>query len=266
MNAVAMQSFGFGDQLVRVHDRDGAAWFVGKDVCAALEIGNSRDALGRLEDDERDDVGITDAIGRLQRTTVISESGVYALVFTSRKEAAKRFRRWVTQEVLPAIRTTGRYQIEQSCDPSPLAGEPELEAPDDFDRIRVKLALVREVRQVFGMRAARKAWAASGLAREVTDDWQEISDVAAGAVAVVAQLHRSVASWMDERIEICAGAKILSMDLYNDYLDWCKAQEICLNDIVTVDQFGKALSNSGIVSCRGRNGRMARRGIALRPR
>ncbi len=46
MNAVAMQSFGFGDQLVRVHDRDGSAWFVGKDVCQALELANSSHALG----------------------------------------------------------------------------------------------------------------------------------------------------------------------------------------------------------------------------
>ena len=57
----------------------------------------------RLDDDEKDGVGITDAIGREQQTTVVNESGVYSLILTSRKPAAKAFKKWVTGEVLPSI-------------------------------------------------------------------------------------------------------------------------------------------------------------------
>lgn len=107
----AIIPFDFEEQAVRVVMRDDAPWFVAADVCRVLEIGNPRDALSRLEDDEKDGVGITDTIGRNQITNVINESGLYALILTSRKPAAKRFRKWVTAEVLPALRTQGRYEL-----------------------------------------------------------------------------------------------------------------------------------------------------------
>lgn len=93
----------------RVVDRDGEPWFVLNEVCAKLEIANPRDAASRLDDDEKDAVGIADAIGRTQKTTIISESGLYSLILTSRRPEAKRFKKWVTSEVLPTIRKTGRY-------------------------------------------------------------------------------------------------------------------------------------------------------------
>lgn len=103
--------FDFEEQAVRVVMRDDAPWWVAADVCRVLEISNPRDALSRLDDDERGAVGITDAIGREQMTNVINESGFYKLVLTSRKSAAKRFTKWVTAEVLPALRSTGRYAL-----------------------------------------------------------------------------------------------------------------------------------------------------------
>lgn len=109
--SAAIIPFDFEEQAVRVVMRDDAPWFVAADICRVLEIGNSRDALSRLEDDEKDGVGITDTIGRTQITNAINESGLYALVLTSRKPAAKRFRKWVTAEVLPALRTQGRYEL-----------------------------------------------------------------------------------------------------------------------------------------------------------
>lgn len=96
--------FTYNTKQVRVIEKDGEPWFVAKDVCDILEISNGRDAVSRLDDDEKDAVGITDAIGREQQTTIISESGVYALVFTSRKPEAEQFKRWIRKEVLPSIR------------------------------------------------------------------------------------------------------------------------------------------------------------------
>ncbi|MEY7429844.1 Bro-N domain-containing protein, partial [Citrobacter freundii] len=106
------KTFNFENLPVRTINRNGEVWFVAADVCAALEIGNPRQAVTRLDDDERDTFGIIDALGRQQETVVISESGLYALVMTSRKEEAKRFKRWVTHDVLPAIRTTGKYEAK----------------------------------------------------------------------------------------------------------------------------------------------------------
>ncbi len=110
--------FDFETNAVRVVMRDEVPWFVAADLCRVLEIGNPRDAVSRLDDDERDGVGITDAIGRNQITNVVSESGLYALIFSSRKPAAKRFRKWVTNEVLPAIRRTGQYAMAVSTQTS----------------------------------------------------------------------------------------------------------------------------------------------------
>ncbi|CAM2761195.1 hypothetical protein CFR75_06055 [Komagataeibacter xylinus] len=102
--------FAFGEKLVRVVSRDGEPWWVLSDVCAVLEIRNHKDASTRLDVDEKSGVGITDPHGREQVTTVINESGLWSLVLTSRKPEAKRFKKWVTAEVLPSIRRTGSYR------------------------------------------------------------------------------------------------------------------------------------------------------------
>ncbi|GCD58211.1 phage associated-antirepressor BRO [Acetobacter pasteurianus NBRC 3280] len=102
--------FNFEDQAVRVITRDGEPWFVLADVCSVLDIRNSRDAANRLDDDERG-VSITDTLGGPQEMTVINESGLYSLVLTSRKPTAKRFKKWITSEVIPSIRKTGGYIV-----------------------------------------------------------------------------------------------------------------------------------------------------------
>lgn len=108
----SITTFNFVTQSVRVVMIDGTPWFVGKDVCEALSIANHNDALGRLDDDERRGVAITDPLGIEQTAVAINESGLYSLILTSRKPEAKKFKKWVTSEVLPAIRKTGRYEAE----------------------------------------------------------------------------------------------------------------------------------------------------------
>lgn len=102
----------FGE--VRSVVKDGEPWFVAVDVCKALEIKNNRDALGRLDDDEKGVVS-TDTLGGEQEVGVVNESGLYTLVLGSRKPEAKAFKRWITHDVIPAIRKTGGYiQGEES--------------------------------------------------------------------------------------------------------------------------------------------------------
>ncbi|CDO36006.1 phage antirepressor [Novosphingobium sp. KN65.2] len=106
MNAITPYSF--ESRPVRIIDRDGQPWFVAADVCAALDIANHRAALARLDDDEKG-VVIVDTLGGMQSVGAINESGIYKLMFRSRKQGAKRFTKWLTSEVLPSIRRTGSY-------------------------------------------------------------------------------------------------------------------------------------------------------------
>ena len=87
-------------------------WFVGKDVAQALGYSDTRKAVVmHVDEDDKTNCPITDSLGREQDTTVINESGVYALVFGSKLESAKRFKHWITSEVLPQIRKTGSYAV-----------------------------------------------------------------------------------------------------------------------------------------------------------
>ena len=104
-----LQIFQYERNRVRTVMIDGEVWFVAKDVCDALGIGNPTRAVSRLDEDEKNT--LTSSKGNRGNPTVnvINESGLYSLIFTSRKEEAKAFRRWVTHDVLPQIRKTGSY-------------------------------------------------------------------------------------------------------------------------------------------------------------
>lgn len=104
----AIIPFAFGDNMVRVAERDGESWWVMSDICTVLEISKPRDAAARLEDDERGSL-VVDTLGGAQETVAINESGLWSLVLTSRKPEAKRFKKWLTSEVIPAIRKAGAY-------------------------------------------------------------------------------------------------------------------------------------------------------------
>lgn len=100
----------FGE--IRTVTIDEEPWFVGKDIAEILGYSNSRKAiLDHVDDEDKmDGVTIRDAIGRNQVAVVINESGLYALIFGSKLASAKRFKHWVTSEVLPQIRKNGTYQ------------------------------------------------------------------------------------------------------------------------------------------------------------
>lgn len=100
----------FGD--IRTVQLNNETYFVGKDVAEALGYERAIKAIqDHVDDDDKDEVPIQDSIGRMQKTPVINESGLYALIFGSKLESAQRFKHWVTSEVLLAIRRTGGYQM-----------------------------------------------------------------------------------------------------------------------------------------------------------
>lgn len=104
--------FNFEEQSVRVVvDDHGEPWFLANDVCSALGFGNPRQALQtHVDEDDVQKLDVIDSLGRSQQINHINEAGLYALVMGSTKEGAKRFKRWVTHDVLPSIRKTGRYE------------------------------------------------------------------------------------------------------------------------------------------------------------
>ncbi len=104
--------FLFGENTVRTIVLKGNPWFVTSDVCTIIGIDNNRQAIAFLDEDEKG-VITSDTLGGPQKTSIISEMGVYRLIFKSRKTAARDFQRWVFHEVLPAIRRTGAYSAGQ---------------------------------------------------------------------------------------------------------------------------------------------------------
>ena len=107
-----IQVFEYQNNKVRTVDMDGEAWFVLKDVCAVLGISNNRMAADRLDDDEKG-VSLIDTLGGKQEMVIVNESGLYHVILRSDKPEAAPFRRWVTNDVLPAIRKTGSYNAPQ---------------------------------------------------------------------------------------------------------------------------------------------------------
>ena len=103
--------FQFETHALRVQvDDTSQPWFNANDVCEALQLGNARQALeSHVDADDVQKLDTIDSLGRTQRANHVNESGLYALILGSTKDAAKRFKRWVTSEVLPSIRKTGAY-------------------------------------------------------------------------------------------------------------------------------------------------------------
>lgn len=107
-----LQVFDYQDKEVRTVQIDGETWFVLKDVCSAIGIRDHVTVSKRLDEDEVGQAQVIDGMGRSQETAIVNESGLYSVILRSDKPEAKPFRKWVTSEVLPALRKTGQYQMK----------------------------------------------------------------------------------------------------------------------------------------------------------
>jgi len=137
--------FQFETHALRVQVDDASQpWFNANDVCEALQLGNARQALeSHVDADDVQKMDTIDSLGRTQRANHVNESGLYALILGSTKDAAKRFKRWVTSEVLPSIRKTGAYAV---------ASVSALPAPTQ-DRVSSLLLIGDAVAKVPGVKA-----------------------------------------------------------------------------------------------------------------
>jgi prophage antirepressor-like protein len=160
-------TFQFGkDREVRTLERDGEPWFVHNDVCNILGIQNSRDVWTKQLDEDEKGVEKIYSPGGYQDTNIINESGLYNLIFRSNKPEAKRFRKWVTSEVLPAIRKTGAYSI--------LKGDYESlqNVYHQMENYRMKYISLLDKLEERGMKI-REIWELSGVDRSFLIEYRQ---------------------------------------------------------------------------------------------
>lgn len=198
---LSIVSYNFEDQPVRVVMVAGDPWFVANDLAKALGYTRAPDLVRHLDDDEKG-VHVLHTLGGAQELSIISESGMYAAIFKSRRDEAQRFRKWVTADVLPELRKTGRYVLHDQA-PAP-------QVSSDFDppRLIAGVSVVREARRLFGTRAARNIWAQLGL---------PISIVDSAPTAEGDPLAEPLRDWLDGRAEVtiaecCTGLSVVQCD------------------------------------------------------
>lgn len=149
----------FGD--IRTVTINNEPWFVGKDVATALGYAKPLNALSaHVEKDDSLKQGITDSLGREQETIFINESGLYALIFGSKLEFAKRFKHWVTSEVLPAIRRTGSYQMPMTTDQKiQLLAQGNVELTEKIEKVNEDLQEFKKDMPLLALECQKITWA-----------------------------------------------------------------------------------------------------------
>nr|UWG13809.1 MAG: antirepressor protein KilAC domain [Bacteriophage sp.] len=140
MNENEIQVWNYESSEIRTVQVNGEPWFVLADVCKVLELSSPHKVADRLENDERNQIPVTDSLGRYQNTAIINESGLYTVILRSDKPQAKPFRKWVTSEVLPSIRKHGAYMTDQAL-------EKALTNPDFLIELATQLKAEQEQRR-----------------------------------------------------------------------------------------------------------------------
>ena len=135
-----LQTWSYENSEIRTVEKDGEPWFVGKDVAAVLGYSNTRDAIARhVDEEDKASVGMHDG-SQMREVVAVNESGLYSLILSSKLPNAKKFKRWVTSEVLPSIRKHGAYMTDQTL-------EQALTSPDFLIQLATQLKEEKEQRK-----------------------------------------------------------------------------------------------------------------------
>ena len=194
----ALSVYNFEAFPVRITDRDGAPWFVAKDVCNVLAIKQPVRAIEPLDEDEVSKIHVIDSIGRRQQTYIISESGLYALVIRSNKPEARKFRKWVTGEVLPSIRRRGVYEACGNALPAAPEKPPLIETIADMIRSLNERIIAREN---IPAHILKYAWNLANVSRDVSIRGQALGLLAGNPVASHAELGAELERVFSETID-----------------------------------------------------------------
>lgn len=229
-----MVPFVFNDNMVRgcLDDR-GEPWFVARDVAAVLDLQNIRQNLESLDEDEKITVCNPDGNPRAgipHQYAMVSESGLYALIFRSRKPEARRFRKWVTAEVLPALRKKGHYARPGSV--FGVDGVP-----------GAALGMKPRMRKDVMTLAVRMAALDNGGTDEAVYWFREISDMIGAETPpamseLSAEAGRQVEAFAEQCLSLAPGRKESAAMIYRAYLRWWDERQ---GKRLTLCAFGRAL-------------------------
>ena len=198
---------------IRTFDENGEIWFIAKDVALALGYKNQRQAILAHVDKEDKGVAKRDSLGGKQDMTIINESGLYSLILSSKLPAAKSFKRWVTSEVLPSIRKTGKYEAPQQQavpvnDDEPVTDVTQLE----FDqRIRIASIIASCRRERLPM-----------VAKILSLDLEEMSPLLPAHITEAEQLAYQYISSVYDTLKRDTPIQYF----YNGYAKWCMEQNV----------------------------------------
>lgn len=187
--------FNYQDQQVRTVVKDGEPWFVAKDVCDVLEIGNPSQALSRLDEDEKNTVILNEGIGNPNKT-IVNEPGLYSLILGSRKPEAKQFKRWITHEVIPTIRKTGFYQMEQPKTPLEVLQGTINQLVEHDKRMNQLEGQVNNISNIVSMNNVGWREKVNVILKRIAKNWTGVEP------------YRSVMNLSYERLEQRAGCKL----------------------------------------------------------
>ena len=176
---------------VRTVLRDGEPWFVANDVLRVLAVSNSKDALRTLDNDEKSGVDIIDPHGRKQNTNCISEAGLYSIILRSRKPEAKAFKRWITHEVIPAIRKHGGYL-------TPEAIEKAIMSPDFLIRLATTLKEEQEKNRELAQENAQLTKRIEEMTPDVELAQAALQSGEADAIGNVADMYGTTAQTLNK--------------------------------------------------------------------
>lgn len=176
---------------VRTVLRDGEPWFVANDVLRVLAVSNSKDALRTLDNDEKSGVDIIDPHGRKQNTNCISEAGLYSIILRSRKPEAKAFKRWITHEVVPAIRKHGGYL-------TPEAIEKAIMSPDFLIRLATTLKEEQEKNRELAQENAQLTKRIEEMTPDVELAQAALQSGEADAIGNVADMYGTTAQTLNK--------------------------------------------------------------------
>ncbi|MCG8620332.1 MAG: phage antirepressor [Desulfobacterales bacterium] len=236
--------FDYDSKLVRiVPDEDGNPWWVAKDVCKAIELSDPSKAVRNLEDDEKGTTKVRTLQG-LQRVLIVNEPGLYTLIIRSNKPEAKAFKRWITHEVLPSIRKTGGYQIEDS--PGYLSGDaakrsgkmyfPMAKLVESADKFLEGKAALTALNYFTGMPV-------DALLEELEE--KQTSSLEKNLRELVlnqSQVSELLEDFLSEECELHDDYEIGATEAYKAFAAWCKARG--LKRPVSRKRFGSVLSEN----------------------
>lgn len=215
----SIQSFTFEDHGVRTMLRDEAPWFVLADVCRVLEIILPHRAADRLDEDEKAKIDMTRANatgGKINdlglgsgnnEAWIVNESGLYSLILTSRKPAAKRFKKWVTAEVLPALRRTGMYVMDGVDEHMPLSADGKVFGMT-LAKANAAARMMRVYNSNWGPEVARAMWQNDPTLPPVMSKSANRADI------------DLIGLFVSSCVSAAPGARVQASAMFEAYLSW----------------------------------------------